>query len=123
MKSTFVANSFNMNKYLFFILFSFLYIVSCDESQKNNESYTINEEASNEKTGLSVYQERCVSCHGIDGTLGFSGAKNLKESIKKLDEIASQVRNGKGAMNPFKNILSPSEIDSVSHYVLTLHKK
>jgi mono/diheme cytochrome c family protein len=73
--------------------------------------------------GKLIYQERCVACHGKDGKLGFAGAKDLTKSIYKLNEITHQVTNGKGAMTPFKNILSAEEIQAVSEYTLTLQKQ
>jgi len=109
-----------MYKISLVIFFSYIFINSCQDHKKIDD-YSINAESI--KTGKTIFQERCTSCHGADGTLGFSGAKNLKESKKNMDEIKSQIINGKGAMNPFKNILSPEEIDSVSLYVMTFQKK
>jgi mono/diheme cytochrome c family protein len=43
--------------------------------------------------------------------------------MKSLDEIVHQVTNGKGAMAPYKNILTPEEIYAVSEYALSLSKK
>lgn len=74
-------------------------------------------------SGKDLFEQRCVSCHGIDGSLGFNGAKNLALSSFSSEQIAAQVTNGKGAMAPFKNILSTEEINLVSEYTLGLRKK
>jgi mono/diheme cytochrome c family protein len=73
--------------------------------------------------GKTLYKERCVSCHGADGKLGFAGAKDLTKSKKTHQEIINQVMNGKGAMTPFKNILREDEIDAVSLYTVSLQNK
>lgn len=73
--------------------------------------------------GKSIYMDRCTSCHGLDGKLGFGGAKDLTTSNKTLGEIINQVTNGKGAMAPYKNILSVEEIAAVSEYAVSMQKK
>lgn len=77
-----------------------------------------------EKTsGAQIYSDRCLVCHGADGKLGLNGAKNLSLSLITVDEIKMQVTNGKGAMTPFKNILTPEEIEAVAVYSLSLRSK
>lgn len=93
-----------------------LLIISCQIEKKESTPPHF-------KTGKEVFGERCTSCHGADGKLGFGGAKDLTISAKSLPEIINQVTNGKGAMAPYKNILSVEEIDSVSAYALSLRKK
>lgn len=73
--------------------------------------------------GKALYLDRCTSCHGMDGRMGFGGAKDITKTLKSLDEIIQQVTNGKGAMAPYKNILTPEEIFAVSEYALSLSKK
>jgi len=73
--------------------------------------------------GKSLYIDRCTSCHGMDGKMGFGGAKDITATSKSLEEIILQVTYGKGAMAAYKNILTPDEIYAVSEYALTLHKK
>lgn len=101
-----------------FILLSFFVIMSC-----HNENSVVVENTTVEPDGALLYKERCISCHGADGKLGFAGAKDLTLSKKTHQEIITQVTNGKGAMTPFKNILAPEEIDAVSSYAVSLQKK
>jgi mono/diheme cytochrome c family protein len=72
--------------------------------------------------GKSIYTQYCVSCHGEDGKLGLSGAKDL--SISQLDStgINTMVNEGKNAMTGFKTILSAEQVNAVSQYVKTLRK-
>jgi mono/diheme cytochrome c family protein len=73
--------------------------------------------------GEELYALHCASCHGESGDLGVSGAKNLKTTALSISEIKHIIKTGKNAMPSFRGVLgSESHIDSVSHYVTTLHK-
>lgn len=101
-----------MKYYLIFslVILSIL-IIACSEndSKKNN-------------SGKDIFKKNCVICHGIDGTLGLNGAKDLTKSTLSIDEKILQVTNGKGLMTPFKNILTETEIKQVVDYVQTMKK-
>lgn len=98
-----------------FALCLLLTIIACKlEKKENTPSKT---------DGKAIYMDRCTSCHGMDGKMGFGGAKDITQTMKSLDEIIHQVTNGKGAMAPYKNILTPEEIYAVSEYALSLSKK
>ena len=74
------------------------------------------------KKGKLVYKQYCVICHGADGKLAVSGASDLSISALTLDERVSQIKNGKGLMTPYKDILSQSQIQSVAEYLEELKK-
>jgi cytochrome c6 len=78
------------------------------------------ETANAAEMGAKVYKQYCVVCHGPDGKLGLNGAKDLTISKFSEAERIVQVTEGKGAMTPFKNVLSPEEIKAVVAYTLTL---
>ncbi len=67
-----------------------------------------------------LYKQNCVICHGIDGKLGLNNSKDLTKSALTLDERILLVKNGKGAMTPFGNILSAKDIKAVSEYTFKL---
>lgn len=72
--------------------------------------------------GKKLYKIKlCGSCHGLDGTLGLSDAKNLKESVMTDEEIRGIIKNGKGVMPPVPN-LSDDEMDALVEFVLSLRK-
>ena len=73
-----------------------------------------------EVDGQKVYKTYCVTCHGIYGDMGASGAFNLKTSELAVAERVTVIQNGRGAMTPFKEILSEDEIKAVAAYTLTL---
>ena len=84
--------------------------------------------------GKSIYQSKCVTCHGPegkgDGPLGqklkppagdFQSAESKKKSPKELRDI---IENGvpKTSMVAWKTQLSEKEIDDVLAYVESLRK-
>lgn len=73
--------------------------------------------------GEQLYRMNCVLCHGGNGKLGFNGAKDLTASVLTKAEMTARVSEGKGVMQPFKNMLTAKEIDAVVDHVRALAKK
>ena len=71
--------------------------------------------------GTFIYNSNCVMCHGRDGNLGMSGAKDLTKSTLGKGEMIAVVTNGRGGMIGFKTMLSKQEIDEVVDHARTLH--
>ncbi len=96
----------------------------CGETEKPEES---TKPVSNEPISLedarAVYTLNCASCHGPDGTLKASNAKDL--SISSLDEkaVEQMIRKGndKGMM-PYEDMLSTPEIKGLVKFVQNLRK-
>lgn len=76
----------------------------------------------NAPDGMAVFRQYCITCHGADGKLGLSGAKDLSISTLTVEERVNNVTNGKKMMPPFNEVLSPEEIKAVVEYTLTLKK-
>lgn len=84
--------------------------------------------------GKSIYQSKCVTCHGPEGKGDGPVGKKLKppagdftsdESKKKSeDELRATIENGKPktSMVAWKKQLNETEIQDVLAYVLTLRK-
>lgn len=70
--------------------------------------------------GQAIYKKNCVACHGLDGKMGFAGAKDLTQSKTGIEEIEQQVTKGKGAMAAFEKLLTKEEIKAVSKYAYEL---
>lgn len=67
--------------------------------------------------------DQCLSCHGVDGKLGNSGAKDLSISKLTPEEIKEVLSEGKGAMPPALELLAdPNHMDSVVQFVQSLRK-
>jgi len=71
-------------------------------------------------TGETIYRTHCTLCHGNDGKLNLSGAKDLSVSVLTREEMIRQVSEGKGAMMAYKNVLTRKEIEAVVDHVRTL---
>lgn len=84
--------------------------------------------------GKSIYQARCVTCHGPEGKGDGPIGKKLQppatdftsavSKAKSEDELWSIVENGvpKSAMKEYKKQLTEAEIQDVLAYVLALRK-
>jgi cytochrome c6 len=100
-------------KKLLILLFLGGWIYACSNSGNGDHS---NKAADGEK----LYKQYCTVCHGPDGKLGLNGAKDLSASKLTEAERIVQVTEGKNAMTPFKQTLSPEEIKAVVAYTFTL---
>ena len=115
-------------KKLFFILLPGLVFaaVSCENGQEQpaktdtQPSAKVNAPAGG--AGESVFQQKCVVCHGDDGRKGLMGAADLSTSTINHEAAASIIANGKNSMKAFGAELTKEEIDAVATYVLTLRK-
>lgn len=72
--------------------------------------------------GQKIYKQYCVTCHGLYGDMGASGAYNLQTSELGLEERVQVIIHGRGAMTPFESILDPQEVEAVAEYTMTLKK-
>jgi mono/diheme cytochrome c family protein len=99
-------------------------LASCNETGTPEVS---EKPVSNEPISLedarAVYMLNCASCHGPDGTLQASNAKDL--SVSKLDEAAIEKMIRKGndkGMMPYEEMLSAPEIKGLVKFVQNLRK-
>lgn len=76
----------------------------------------------NEIDGERLYKKHCKSCHGRKGGLGLKGATNLKKIDITMEQRITSIREGKGIMTPFKNVLEEEEIIAIAKYSETLKK-
>jgi mono/diheme cytochrome c family protein len=74
-------------------------------------------------SGKELYYNQCSSCHGMDGKLGNSGAKDLSKSKLTDDEITYILNEGQGAMPAQIQLIGKqAEMDSVIEFVKQLRK-
>ena len=68
--------------------------------------------------GKSIFTANCASCHTLAdaGTTGTVGP-NLDQARPSKELAVERVTNGMGAMPPFKDSLSPAQIEAVAEYV------
>lgn len=83
-----------------------------------------------EQSGASIYKVNCAPCHGAAGDANTAAGKKYKVAafkameLKKNDaELLEFVRNGKGEMPAWKDVLEDDELHRVLDYVRGLYKK
>ena len=107
------------------IVSSFCFLLAACGGNEQTEDTT--KPVSNEPISLedarAVYTLNCASCHGPDGTLQASNAKDLSVSKLNEAEIEHMIRKGndKGMM-PYEEMLSTAEIKGVVKFVQNLRK-
>ncbi|GJM36506.1 MAG: hypothetical protein DHS20C18_55070 [Saprospiraceae bacterium] len=114
-----------MKQLFFFMLIAGL-IWACGETstEKTNgtENTTAQTEVKEGPDGEKIYKQYCITCHGLYGDMGASGAFNLTTSALSLDERVLVITNGRNVMTPFKDLLSEEKIKAVAEYTLKLKK-
>jgi len=77
-------------------------VVSCSSSGDNAKPGPLE---TPEVAGENLFIMHCAACHGDDGKLGASGAKDLTAS--RLDDAALTkiIKEGKNGMPPMKELL------------------
>ena len=80
----------------------------------------------------ALFERACAKCHGVDGAGGLASAANGPKPIdlrdaawqrsRSDDEIAAAIRDGRGAMPPFTDVLTPEQIGHLASYVRGLQR-
>jgi len=67
----------------------------------------------------ALYKQHCISCHGdkLEGRVGPNTDLRKVGAKMSRDEIAKQIAEGGNLMVPFKNTLSPEEIESLAGWL------
>lgn len=81
--------------------------------------------------GAMLFRDRCMLCHGADGSGNTSMGKAVKAGDLRSAPIQSQtdaqlaatVSKGKGSMPAFETLLSKQEIAAVVRYLRTFKAK
>ncbi len=111
-------NSILMKKYIVFAVLA-LIVWACGGGGSDSTAST----ASTQPTppnGEKIYKQNCVTCHGLYGDMGASGAFNLTTTQLTLEERVEVIAKGRNAMTPFENLLSPEKIEAVAQYTFEL---
>lgn len=107
--------------WIIFLAFSF---AACTQSDGlESQTYSSEAEAPVGVSGGLLFQQNCSNCHGMDGKLGNSGAKDLSQSTLTDAEIVKILEEGKNAMPPMAMLMeNPSDMDSVIVFVKSLRR-
>ncbi len=111
-------------RFLAFIAILAFTVFACGAESPKEQNSTKKPAAKKKKKvdGEKVYKQYCVTCHGVYGDMGASGAFNLTESKLTVDEKINVVTNGRNTMTPFKGLLSDAKIKAVVEYTEKLKK-
>jgi len=111
---------------LFVLALLAIFFVACggpDDGAKKVTNTKKKKPAAKKIDGSKIYKQYCVTCHGITGDMGASGAFDLTSTKLSLDEKISVITNGRNTMTPFKGLLSDAKIKAVAEYTETLKKE
>lgn len=96
------------------------FLFACQNSTESKANLNTQTPA---EQGASLYTMHCAQCHGEDGKLGSSGAKDLSKSQLADQKVLQIIKNGKGAMPSMKALLETEEnINLVLSHVKTLRR-
>lgn len=113
-----------LRSFVLVILFGILLACGSNSNEQSSIETTVeSQKPLSSDEAMNVYRLNCASCHGADGKLQASNAKDLSVSTLKTEEIEKIIQKGsdKGMM-PFGEILTGPEIDGLVDYVQTLRK-
>jgi mono/diheme cytochrome c family protein len=109
-------------KSVFILLFLSLLFTACSPSSDQGVASSTFGTSSSKVDGEKIYKTYCITCHGLYGDMGGSGAFNLKKSVLPLEERINVITNGRKAMTPFKSILNEEKIKAVATYIEKLRE-
>lgn len=92
------------------------------EMSKKQKSKSMETISGTNLNGQELFNASCISCHGADGKLGLMEASDLSISTMELTAKIEIIKNGKGAMTPFAEILTEEQIKAVAEYSASLKK-
>lgn len=103
------------------------FVIACGNDKKQSASTTeksATPAVAEGPDGEKIYKQYCVTCHGVYGDMGASGAFNLTESKLTAEERINVITNGRTGtvMVAFKTTLSEEQIAAVAKYTESLKK-
>ena len=72
--------------------------------------------------GKALFAAQCAVCHGVDGTLQLSGAKNLQMSQVDDQYIVNIINTGKNTMPKMEGKYSDQELKALLNYIKSLRQ-
>lgn len=114
-----------MKKVITLLSLSALFFIACTGGDKSADGSSDGETAAvpaKAPDGEKIYKQYCVTCHGLYGDMGASGAFNLTTSTLSKAERLEVITKGRKLMTAFENLLTPEKIDAVADYIETLRK-
>lgn len=97
-----------------------LVVIACGNADSGSSSAAIAAAAEQPSEGAKIYKQYCITCHGLYGDMGASGAANLQASKLTLEQRIEVITNGRNTMTGFKALMSEDKIKLVAQYTFEL---
>ncbi len=90
--------------------------------KNDTASNTNNTEPGFAKTdrGREIFETRCIACHGQNGNACNDNAANLQMSVLDSLGMTQTIKNGRGAMPMFKDVIADTDMAHLVVYVKSL---
>jgi mono/diheme cytochrome c family protein len=108
-----------MMKNLFLFAIIAVVVIACGNADSGSASSAMAAEEQPSE-GAKIYKQYCLTCHGLYGDMGASGAANLQESKLTLEQRVEVITNGRNTMTGFKALMSEDKIKLAAQYTLEL---
>lgn len=103
------------------------FVFACGNNTNNQQTSAESTPAASESAtaaaeGEKIYKQYCVTCHGVYGDMGASGAFNLTTSTLSDEERLAVISEGRPntVMVGFKTILKEDQLKAVADYTKSL---
>ena len=83
--------------------------------------------------GSALFAQACAKCHAADGRGGLPTVANgprpadltaaAWQQTRSDTDLTAAIRNGRGAMPPFEDVLTGEQINALAAYVRTLKRQ
>ncbi len=110
---------FNLVMRISIIAITLLMTASCSKS--GGKHVAANDDSMMD--GAKLYKTYCITCHGLNGDMGASGAFNLATTQISMEDRIKVITEGRNNMTPFKGLLSEEKIKAVAEYSAQLKKQ
>lgn len=103
-------------------------IASNSNEEKSVAPINVKTEIKDFSTGKKIFNENCERCHGFDGKMKHSEAKDLSISTVSFEErikiiSSAQIIGNKLHAPRFTSVLSENDIKEVAQYIETFRKQ
>ena len=109
-----------MMKNLFLFAIVAVVVIACGNADSGSDSAAMAAAEEQPSEGAKIYKQYCLTCHGLYGDMGASGAANLQESKLTLEQRVEVITNGRNTMPGFKALMSEDKIKLAAQYTFEL---
>lgn len=101
-------------------IFSLIWACGSTTDDQNGDAAAAVDAAAEE--GAKIYKQYCITCHGLYGNMGASGAFDLTKSTLTEEQRIEVITNGRNTMVGFKTLLNEDQIKAVAKHSFSFKK-